>query len=166
MIQFQIRLVYEETSICRLFACFFQASRSFVKDECFFRKYCIIILFHVVLFKIKKWGRDMKRMKKLTLAGISFLSIAVFAACQSKEKTNEVALAFDSDCFSLVWGLPQNKTHKIDFFYKSIDLMRFSVFYTDCSVEILFLRGFQDCRGNLSEYLGFWECLLAVLLYD
>ena len=28
----------------------------------------------------------MKRMKKLTLAGISFLSIAVFAACQSKEK--------------------------------------------------------------------------------
>lgn len=53
MIQFQIRLVYEETSICRLFACFFQASRSFVKDECFFRKYCIIILFHVVLFKKK-----------------------------------------------------------------------------------------------------------------
>lgn len=44
----------------------------------------------------------MKRMKKLTLAGISFLSIAVFAACQSKEKINEVALAFDSDCFSLV----------------------------------------------------------------
>ena len=28
----------------------------------------------------------MKMMKKLTLAGISFLSIAVFAACQSKEK--------------------------------------------------------------------------------
>ena len=99
------------------------------------------------------------------MAGISFLSIAVFAACQSKEK-NEVALAFDSDCFSLVWGLPQNKTHKIDFFYKSIDFMRFSVFYSGCSVEILFLRGFQDCRGNLSEYLGFWECLLAVLLYD
>ena len=43
----------------------------------------------------------MKMMKKLTLAGISFLSIAVFAACLSKEK-NEVALAFDSDCFSLV----------------------------------------------------------------
>ena len=28
----------------------------------------------------------MKRMKKLTLAGISFLSIAVFAVCQKKEK--------------------------------------------------------------------------------
>lgn len=44
----------------------------------------------------------MKMMKKLTLAGISFMSITVFAACQSKEKTNEVALAFDSACFSLV----------------------------------------------------------------
>lgn len=39
----------------------------------------------------------MKRMKKLALAGISFLSIAVLAACQSKEKSNEVALAFDSE---------------------------------------------------------------------
>lgn len=36
----------------------------------------------------------MKRMKKLTLVELAF--------CQSKEKTNEVALAFDSDCFSLV----------------------------------------------------------------
>ena len=158
MIQFQIRLVYEETSICRLFACFFQASRSFVKDECFFRKYCIIILFHVVLFKIKKWGRDMKRMKKLTLAGISFLSI--------ERKNKWSGFGFWFRLFFIGRGLPQNKTHKIDFFYKSIDLMRFSVFYTGCSVEILFLRGFQDCRGNLSEYLGFWECLLAVLLYD
>ena len=34
----------------------------------------------------------MKRMKKLTLAGISFLSIAVFAAChtQLKSKIAEV----------------------------------------------------------------------------
>ncbi|HEM3716587.1 TPA: oligopeptide ABC transporter substrate-binding protein [Streptococcus suis] len=39
----------------------------------------------------------MKKMKKFALAGVSLLSLAILAACQSKESTSSIDLSFESE---------------------------------------------------------------------